>query len=157
MKRLMLQKYFDMLASQPELDVLPSRIGRGLFVKQGVSVNGVVCEYTGVRVSGSNKRRIMRALAKFDEEPDVLVAVEGDDAVIDPRFCGNDAQFANHSCEPNCELDVVIIGDHSFVVIRALRNLDAGEEITIYYRWFSHRTSKPVLCDCGRKRCRGWI
>lgn len=157
MKARMLRKYFKTFSKAPELDVRESRNGRGLFVKKGVRSGGIVCEYTGVRVSGVNKDRMMKALRKYDEEPDVLVAVEGEDAIIDPRFCGNEAQFANHSCQPNCELDVITIGEHSFVVIRALRPIKAGEEVTIDYRWCSHRTSKPVLCDCGQKRCRVWI
>lgn len=64
MKDPFLGDYFGKFSNKPELDVRSSRKGRGLFEKQAVQIRGIVCEYTGVRLSGEYKRRRMRALLK---------------------------------------------------------------------------------------------
>jgi len=47
-----------------------------------------------------------------------------DDSVIDPSVGGNEAQWINHSCEPNCEAVVT----KRTIWIVALRDMQAGEE-----------------------------
>ncbi|MCH9023178.1 MAG: SET domain-containing protein [Planctomycetes bacterium] len=58
-------------------------------------------------------------------------------------------RFLNHSCSPN-----------AFFVDReltALRDIDAGEEITIDYLATESEISKRFKCECGSKKCRDWI
>jgi hypothetical protein len=59
------------------------------------------------------------------------------------------AAFVNHSCEPNCETDQI----RGKMWIIALRDIEAGEELTYDYNLFDGEDDAP--CLCGSKRCRG--
>lgn len=59
--------------------------------------------------------------------------------------------FVNHSCDPNVYID-------GQVVFRALRNIKAGEFITVDYGTFMVIKSDPISnCKCGAKNCRGKV
>ncbi|MEO7521340.1 MAG: SET domain-containing protein-lysine N-methyltransferase, partial [Gemmatimonas sp.] len=55
----------------------------------------------------------------------------------------------NHSCEPNCEFD----GLDTVTV----RDVAAGEELTLDYAAFMNAESEPFQCHCGAVSCRGTI
>lgn len=55
----------------------------------------------------------------------------------------------NHHCAPNCYLRIRGLA----VEVYALRNLAAGEELTIDYGQTPHRGG--MRCTCGAPRCRG--
>lgn len=69
----------------------------------------------------------------------------------------NNAQYANHSCEPNC-----IVDDNLDVV--TIKPVKKGEELTFDYcvtykgedpgQWHDEWT---FVCKCGSKKCRGKI
>jgi uncharacterized protein len=56
----------------------------------------------------------------------------------------------NHSCNPNAEL--AYYGEGMYVEV--IRTIRPGQQITIDYGW-SHEDAIP--CQCGSRRCRGWI
>lgn len=55
--------------------------------------------------------------------------------------------FLNHSCNPN----IGVRGEITFV---AMRNIKAGEELTVDYAMIQDNTDKPMRCNCGAKNCR---
>ena len=57
--------------------------------------------------------------------------------------------FLNHSCEPN-------VGVQGQVVFVALRDVAAGEELTLDYGTIDH-DAEPMACRCGAAACRGTI
>jgi hypothetical protein len=57
--------------------------------------------------------------------------------------------FVNHSCEPN-------VGFAGNTVLVAMRNIDAGEELTTDYALFDDYEG-AMDCNCGRPCCRGRI
>jgi SET domain-containing protein len=59
------------------------------------------------------------------------------------------AAFVNHSCQPNCETDQI----RGKMLVIALRDLAAGEELTYDYNLYDGEDDAP--CLCGSKRCRG--
>ena len=61
------------------------------------------------------------------------------------------AAFINHSCDPNCEADEV----KGRVIIRAIRRIEAGEEIAYDYNLYDGDLDDPAPCFCGAKNCRG--
>ena len=73
----------------------------------------------------------------------------GDDTVIDAGVRGNNARFINHSCEPNAYMRSAP-GDK--VLFFALRDIQAGEEITMDYRDPYHPAAGE--CRCGSAKCR---
>jgi D-alanine-D-alanine ligase-like ATP-grasp enzyme len=53
----------------------------------------------------------------------------------------------NHSCDPNTEL--------SGLDLVAVRDIGAGEELTLDYARFSNPDAAPFVCSCGAANCRG--
>ncbi|WRT65809.1 uncharacterized protein IL334_002758 [Kwoniella shivajii] len=96
---------------------------------------------------------------------------------IDPRNKGNIGRFLNHSCEPNCIIQIVRWGVTSLfrAAIFTKRYIKKGEELTFDYANASgsplsaedlRRTSgnerlevreKRTRCLCGTQTCRGWM
>lgn len=134
-------------------------MGRGLFVDDPVRRYHPIVEYTGNRVSGHNLRRMTEVLDYHGINLDRQVAVPSEDAIVDPRGCGNVAQFVNHSCAPNARLVEVDVCGKTIVVIVALRDLEPGEEVLIDYGYFSSRPGVmgAIRCLCGTPSCRIWI
>ena len=74
----------------------------------------------------------------------------------DAMVGGNDARFINHSCNGNCEADEV----RGRIFIKALRNIQAGEELTYDYGLvtdepLTRKLKAEYPCWCGSKQCRG--
>lgn len=58
-------------------------------------------------------------------------------------------RFLNHSCDPNAVLDGR--------VLLARRAIAADEEVTFDYDTNEWDMAEPFLCNCGTRRCRGWV
>ena len=58
--------------------------------------------------------------------------------------------FMNHCCEPNCETEE---RDNRIFVL-ALRNIQAGEELTYEYNLYDSDDATQD-CYCGTPSCRG--
>lgn len=61
------------------------------------------------------------------------------------------AAFINHSCDPNCEADEI----RGKIIIRAIRDIAAGEELAYDYNLYDGDLDDPALCFCQARRCRG--
>jgi SET domain-containing protein len=63
-----------------------------------------------------------------------------------------DCLLFNHSCDPNCGFG----GEEEELVI-ALRDIDAGEELTYHYGLMDSENSlwTGLICKCGAKNCAG--
>jgi len=57
--------------------------------------------------------------------------------------------FLNHSCDPN-------VGFAGNIVLVAMRDIEAGEELTTDYALFD-TSSDEMVCRCGQPSCRGQI
>lgn len=58
--------------------------------------------------------------------------------------------FLNHSCEPNC----AIVGTKTLI---SIKNIKAGEEISIDYSMTDSDPFWEMNCLCGSRKCRGTI
>lgn len=63
------------------------------------------------------------------------------------RFIG----YLSHGCEPNGRLDMV-----AFTLI-AVRDIGAGDLVTIDYAETEDRLHRQFACRCQAPGCRGWI
>lgn len=71
---------------------------------------------------------------------------------LDGRTRGNVARLINHSCAPNCRVDVV----RGRIWIVARRDIAAGEELTFDYG-FKFNEWRHHACLCGSASCVGFI
>src|SRR5436189_4824096 len=96
--------------------------GKGGFARCSVAKGSRVIEYSGEKISKSEsierRRRNNNCIFYLDAEFDLDGAVEG-----------NPARFLNHSCDPNCEAELM----EGRIWIVAVRDIPAGEEITFDY------------------------
>jgi SET domain-containing protein len=87
----------------------------------------------------------------FDWEFDDLL-------VLDTLREGNVSRFFNHSCDPNAFPQLVMVNTHDTrhptIAIYALKNIQAGEEITIDYNYNILNNKMKIFCLCGAKECR---
>lgn len=63
------------------------------------------------------------------------------------RFIG----YLSHGCDPNCRLDM-----DDFALV-ALRDIAAGDLLSIDYAATEDRLHRQFACHCGAASCRGWI
>ena len=83
-----------------------------------------------------------------DDEHTYLFGLDDGQRVIDGHGM---AMFINHSCDPNCETD----GEGDEIWIVAIRDIEAGEELTYDYCLWDGAEDDPSTCSCGAKNCRG--
>jgi uncharacterized protein len=136
-------------------EVRPSAIqGLGGFATRPIRKGTRIGEYLGERISAEEGDR--RYDDDQSEHPHVLLFVVDKHTVIDAAVGGNEAQFINHSCEPNCKAVV----ERKRVYIEALEAIAQGEELTYDYNLTRDGTEGPqaeqqYACHCGAKTCRG--
>lgn len=70
-------------------------------------------------------------------------------AAITPEEEDEIKLYNNHSCNPNC-------GMHGEITFVAMRDINAGEELTIDYA-FVDNEDYSFECHCGSEKCRGTI
>ncbi|KAK9745828.1 AWS domain [Popillia japonica] len=77
--------------------------------------------------------------------------------VIDGHRMGGDGRFVNHSCQPNCEMQKWSVNSQSRMALFALRDIEAGEELTYDYNFSLFNPAEGQECKCGSDNCRGVI
>lgn len=145
-----------MPADQP-FEIRESLIaGRGAFATRAIAKGERIIEYVGERITHEE------ADLRYDDDSmevhyTYLFTVSSK-ICIDATREGNDARYINHSCDPNCESEVV----RGRVFIHALRDIAAGEELHYDYAYerSGDETDEDEVryrCLCGTPPCRGSI
>ena len=101
-----------------------------------------VCEYDGPRFP----KKV--ADERYAERNLTYLFSFGEDGTVIDGF--GTAMFLNHSCEGNCETEE----ESGRVFITAIREIQAGEELTYAYN-LHDSDDEPGLCYCGAEGCRG--
>src|SRR5215471_6521702 len=102
----------------------PYRIGRsatglGLFATAPIEKGAFIVEYKGRRISNAHAARLEARGARYLYEINRRWTVDGSTR-------RNMGRYANHSCRPNAESDVV----RGKVILRAIKAIKPGDEIT---------------------------
>ena len=127
------------------LVVGPSPItGRGLFAGCAIPRRAKIGEFEGEVIPLAEARRRAAGLR-------IVAIVELDRKAIDARGMRTGFRFINHSCAPN----TFMRRTKDRAEFYALRDIAAGEELTVDYRP-SHHDGR-LRCRCGAPRCGGWI
>lgn len=130
--------------------------GKGVFAVQPLAEGEMLIEYCGEVISW---KEALRRHPHDPLDPNHTFYFHIDDKhVIDGKQGGNSSRWINHSCKPNCEADE----DGGRVFIKALRNIEPGEELFYDYGLIIDARYTPKLlaeypCWCGAKKCRGTL
>ncbi len=128
----------------------------GIFAKKDIPKGARIIEYVGEKVTkAESDKRADRDLDNHSENSDngaVYIFELNKRYDIDGNVPYNTAKYINHSCDPNCEVD--IIKGHIWII--ALRDIKKGEELSYNYNYdFEDYQDHP--CRCGTSRCIGYI
>ena len=130
--------------------------GRGIFAKTDIPKGTRVIEYVGEKITKTESDRradIVEAAAKKDKtKGEVYIYELNKKFDIDGNVSWNTARLINHSCDPNCESDVI----KGKVWIIATCTIKKGEEINYNYN-YDLEHYKESHCKCGSKNCIGYI
>jgi SET domain-containing protein len=121
----------------PKVKVKRSSAGLGLFAATDIKKDRLIIEYTGERISSEEAdRRGGRYLFTVTKK-----------VVIDGKGRKNIARYINHACNPNAEAEHDEDTDRIF--IRAIKNIQEGDEITYDYgEEYVDDFIKPHGCKC---------
>jgi hypothetical protein len=130
----------------PKTAIGPSPIGgRGLFAAVPIGRGEVVSVKGGHLLDRTGMAEHRGAVGDAElQVTDDLFLAPGSAAEFEGVM-----MFLNHSCEPN-------VGVQGQIVFVAMRDVAAGEELTLDYATIDHDT-EPMVCRCGAPGCRGVV
>ena len=117
--------------------------GYGVFAGERISKNTRIIDYAGELIL--NSKSTARE-ARYLKQGRIWVFRVNRRWSRDAAVGGNIARLINHSCRPNCWVDVV----DQTIWIRAARNIKLGEELTYDYNTEGDKTI-PCRCRPGCK------
>jgi uncharacterized protein len=114
-----------------------ARTGRGLFAREPIPKGACIVEYTGPILKGDEwLERRNRYLFEVTKTK-----------TIDGWNKKNIARFINHSCRPNCEVEI----RKGRVFVMAKRAIMVGEELAYHYgKGYFDDVIKPIGCRCPK-------
>jgi uncharacterized protein len=119
--------------------------GRGVHAAEAIAVGEVVAVKGGHIMDGSTAAGLPDAIrdSAFPIAADCFLAA------LTPSEYDGVMMRVNHSCEPN-------LGMGGNVVLVAMRDIAAGEELTIDYALFLGDPGFAMQCRCATAACRAW-
>lgn len=130
--------------------------GYGIYARKDIPKGARVIEYVGERVTHreSEKRadRDIFASQADAEHGAVYIFVLNKRYDIDGNVSYNTAKYINHSCDPNCETEII----RGKIWIIALRDIPKGEELSYNYGYDLDDWEKHP-CLCQTDKCMGYI
>ncbi len=132
--------------------------GGGVFAQCEIQKNTKIIEYIGEKITKRegdirSEKRIEKYL-NSKKTGSVYIFELNKKYDIDGSFSYNKARYINHSCNPNCEVE--IIKGHIWIV--SIKNIKKGDELTYDYGYeFDKNDYMSHICICGSKNCIGYI
>jgi uncharacterized protein len=130
---------------------------KGVFAAKDIPEGTKIIEYIGDKVSKHEADVISdKELETSKSNPETHGAVYlftvNKNYDINGNVPYNTARLINHSCDPNCETDII----NDRIWIKAMKDIKKGEELSYDYgyeieNWEDHP------CKCGSKNCIGYI
>jgi hypothetical protein len=118
---------------------------QGLFATIDLKKGTRIIRYTGEKIS---KQECEKRLAQNNE----YIFDLDDGYSLDGKSLKNTARYVNHSCDPNCEAEMI----NGSIWIVTIKDINKGEEITYNYGYNADDyESHP--CNCKAENCCGYI
>lgn len=151
-KRLTRKEFFDVEV----FDAGPK--GKGLRLSQHAPkkavLGDIITEYTGRAI---RKEKLNRLFQRYQLDRRLYIMALGDEVYLDARHKGGYARYINHSCRPNCKVELWTVKGIIRAAVVALRDIEPGQELTFDYQWERKRGRAPTKCHCGEPECRGTL
>lgn len=149
--------------SERKTEVKNSRnphLGLALFAAEDIEKGAFISLYKGKRLSQNEAESRQKANRSWK----YMLSI-GYGIVIDTIDSKYGASFANHSCDPNAQLETEFLSKSPICPIgtlRSIRDIDEGEEIECDYGWLENRLQienkeemNAIPCKCEKSNCRG--
>ncbi|KAJ7197148.1 hypothetical protein GGX14DRAFT_471445 [Mycena pura] len=125
-----------------------SRYGLGAFAGEDIKANDLIGEYIGELLDDSEEPLVHRGVIQEHSKLNYCFGTgPGSPTVVDAQWLGNPMRFLNDSKprKPNCTAYPIIVNGELKVVIRALKCIKMGRELTLSYGpeyWDNHADVK---------------
>ena len=103
-----------------------------------ITKNTRIVDYAGQKISN---RESLKREARYMRRGHIWCFTLTNRTVIDAGIGGNIARFINHSCQPNCYIDI----REGIIWIRASRRIRKGEELSYHY---NSGGEAMIACRC---------
>lgn len=129
----------------------------GLFALEPIAAKEMIIEYVGESIRQQVAEHRERSYMKTGIGSSYLFRID-ENTVIDATKKGSIARFINHCCNPSCTAKIIKVDGKKRIVIYALRDIEANEELTYDYK-FERETNdaERVRCLCGAPGCKGYL
>jgi hypothetical protein len=128
--------------------------GHGLFAAENMTENQFVMEYVGELISTEEFNRRSSERGRLMEHQYIMSLKNN--VYMDAGRKGSISRFINHSCEPNCYVEVWTVQNRLRVGIFTMCGITNGTELTFDYQW-KPSSRPPTKCHCGTESCRGYL
>eukprot|EP00124_Ichthyophonus_hoferi_P000866 Ihof_evm7s37 gene=Ihof_evmTU7s37 len=126
--------------------------GFGVRTTRGIAKDSFVIEYVGEVITEKECKR--RVTTRYQGMQHWYFIQHTAHTVIDGCEQGCIARFINHSCQPNCHIEIWSTNGEVRVGIFAARDILPGEELTYDYKYRAFGLA-GTKCFCGSANCSG--
>ena len=132
--------------------------GAGVFAVKDIKKGCKIIQYIGEKVTKKEgDRRSAERIKKYlnkKNEGSVYIFELNKKYDIDGSPVYNKARYINHSCNPNCEVEII----KNEIWIISIKNIKKNTELNYDYGYpFDKDDFKDHVCKCGTKKCIGYI
>ena len=132
--------------------------GNGVVAAKNINKNKKIIQYVGEKISKSEgDKRSEQRIKKYlnsNRTGSVYIFELNKKYDIDGTPKYNKARYINHSCDPNCEVEII----NNEIWICSIKKIHKGEELTYDYGYeFDKDDFRDHVCKCGSKNCIGFI
>ena len=121
----------------------------GLFAKSDINKGEKVIEYKGRKFT----HKQVEENDRFDNSKAIYLFTLNERYVLDGDTKINTAKYINHSCDPNCEVDII----KGKIWIIAIKDIKKGDELSYDYGFGYDADFRQFPCKCRSKNCCGYI
>ena len=132
--------------------------GSGVFATEDIKKGVKIIRYIGEKVTKKEgDKRSAERIKKFlnkKNEGSVYIFELNKKYDIDGSPSYNKARYINHSCDPNCEVDII----KNEIWIISIKDIKKSSELNYDYGYpFDKDDFNDHKCQCGSKKCIGYI
>ena len=131
--------------------------GSGLFAVQNIKKGSKIIEYIGDKVTKKEgDKRADKQIKQYKKNKNngmVYIFQLNKLYDIDGFVSYNHAKLINHSCNPNCEVEII----NNEIWISAIKNIKKNTELSYNYGYSYDTDYVDHICKCRSSNCIGYI